>query len=197
MKITANEFHKMILENPSVFEDWDSPLEITGYVFCKGTKITHLSKHLTFSGRNRGGECANFSKCKELKIATGTFHGFTNFEESGIEKIEDLHIPQTCTNGTSASFAYCKALQTASGTYSGFVNFQHTGIHSIQKLYIKPTNENDIHADFYGCHNLKTLKGWDIYKKFNIELEKIVAEKKRLTLQKILKEMQPKELPFL
>jgi hypothetical protein len=196
-KITAKEFLAMIKKNPSVFEYWDTPLEITQYVNCEDSLITHLSPHLIFSGKNAKRTCANFSKCKSLKTATGTFHGFTSFEFSGIEKIKYLHI-QSLRKEAVASFAYCKNLQIATGNYAGFVNFQHTGIHSIQNLNIKLIDETDIYADFLHCENLKTLESWDITKVFNIEPHKLEAEKKRRkALQKILKEMQPKELPFL
>jgi hypothetical protein len=42
-KITADEFLAMIAENPSIFEHWDSPLEITESVDCRMNNITHLS----------------------------------------------------------------------------------------------------------------------------------------------------------
>jgi hypothetical protein len=197
MKITADTFHTMVEENPSVFEHWDTPLEISGFVNCEGSPITHLSPHLIFSG-TPDGEAANFAKCPNLKIATGTFQGWTNFGESGVEEIKDLHITYTHL-GTmaAATFAGCKSLKIATGTYAGGVTFYESGIHSIHNLDIQAPNVNGFYTDFTDCPNLHSLKGWDLSKKFTIEPEKLAAEKERLALLKHKKENQLIELPFL
>jgi hypothetical protein len=114
-KITAKEFLAMIAENPSIFEHWETPLEITGYVNCGESNITHLSKQLTFSGRNSIGETASFSNCPDLKVATGTFHGLVYFVYSGIEKIENLQITNSDRTGWATNFCGCDSLQIATG----------------------------------------------------------------------------------
>jgi hypothetical protein len=77
----------MIMENPSVFEHWETPLEITGYVNCQNSPITHLSPHLTFSGKNEDGDTASFLNCPNLKVATGNYPGFVIFNNSGIQQV--------------------------------------------------------------------------------------------------------------
>jgi hypothetical protein len=196
-KITADEFHNMIRKNPSVFEHWNTPLEITEFVICNNSDITHLSPLLTFSGRDQGGEVAAFHSCHKLKMATGTFHGFVRFPTCGIEKIENLIITQPTMANAAASFWCCYALKIATGNYPGHVDFWGSGIESIQNLHIKnPTKKND-YANFACCKNLSNLEGWDLSKQICIEPEKLAAEKERRALQKFHKETTPKELPFL
>jgi hypothetical protein len=196
-KITAKEFLAMIDENPSGFEHWDTPLEVTEYVDCESSPITHLSKYLTFSGRNDAGDVANFGNCPNLQIATGNFEGYVCFSASNIKKIENLSIQQNNNGGMSAAFAGCKALEIATGNYAGFVSFAGSGIHSIQNLQIQGSAER-LHAEFSNCPNLHTLQNWDLSKPIWIESKKLEAEKKRRTaLKKFVTETQPNELPFL
>jgi hypothetical protein len=195
-QISAKEFLEMIEENPSVFEHWNTPLEITEYVDCSWYKITHLSTHLTFSGRNEDGAVAHFGNCHNLKIATGTFDGYVRFAESGVQKIENLNILKTDITKNAASFWKCNNLTIATGTYPGWVNFSESGIHSIHNLHIHTSIET--YASFECCPFLKTLEGWDLSKKIIIEEEKLEAEiKRRASLQKYIQESQPIKLPFL
>jgi hypothetical protein len=188
----------MIEKNPRVFEHWDTPLEITEYVNCEYRSITHLSEHLIFSGRNKVGDAADFSSCHNLKIATGTFHGGVLFDESSIEKIENLHILQTNQNKLASSFWECKNLKVATGSYPGYVNFSESGISKIKKLYIQTPSNDGYFAGFFDCPNLETLEGWDLSKQIIIEPQKLEAEiKRRAALQKFHKEAKAKELPFL
>jgi hypothetical protein len=113
-QITAKEFYNMSEKNPSVFEHWETPLEIMEFVYCNNSKITHLSKQLTFSGKNQDGW---FAFCKSLKIATGTFHGRVYFSDSGIQKISQLLITNPDNADLSANFSYCKDLKIATGNY--------------------------------------------------------------------------------
>jgi hypothetical protein len=201
-KITAKEFLRMISENPSVFEHWDTPLEITGFVNCKQSSITHLSKHLTFSGKNQEGEAANFAGCQNLKTATGTFHGFVYFANSSVETIENLLVTEADILNLAASFFGCPNLKTASGKYAGWVTFGDSGIHSIRKLNISHTAEDGNYASFENCPNLTDLSNWDLSKKIKIEFGKLADEKIRRkkelsALQKFHKENQIEELPFL
>jgi hypothetical protein len=197
-KVTAKEFLEMIAETPSVFEHWETPLEITEYVDCNNSKITHLSPLLTFSGKDSWNNTAVFSDCKDLQIATGTFHYFVTFRDSSITKIDQLHIQNCHDSGLSASFARCKKLRIATGTYPGNVIFYESGIHSIQNLHIQNPHSNGNYADFLDCSNLQTLEGWDLSKQIAIEPHKLEAEKKRrASLKKFIKEIQPEELPFL
>jgi hypothetical protein len=196
-QITAKEFLAMIKENPSVFEDWETPLEIAEFVNCNYSPITQLSPLLTFSGKDMEGNCATFTNCPDLQIATGTFHGCTDFGESGVQKIENLHIKETNDMSWASMFWGCKNLQVATGNYPGFVTFYGSGIHSIQNLKIQNPDKWDYHAEFRKCPNLHTLQGWDLSKPIGIEPEKWAAEKARRALQKFHKTTQPKELPFL
>jgi hypothetical protein len=181
-KINASEFLAMITKNPSVFEHWNSPLEITEFVDCSHTNITHLSPHLTFSGTNtsdkwRKGWVANFAHCSKLQIATGTFHGFVLFSNSGVEKIENLHITKTNGDGWAASFRECQNLEIATGNY--------------------PTGNYPGAVDFCKCPKLN-LDKLDFCLNFEIEPEKIEAEKKRrASLQKYVEATQIEPLPFL
>jgi hypothetical protein len=148
----------MIEENPSIFEHWDTPLEITEYVNCCGSPITHLSKHLTFLGQNKNGEVATFEKCKKLKSATGTFKGTVEFRESNIEKIEDLNVGKN-EYGSSASFYNCQNLKIATGTFHGCVNFAKSGIEKIEKLHITQNNKAGWAANFRDCNSLPIATG--------------------------------------
>jgi hypothetical protein len=193
-KITAAKFLAMIDENPSVFEHWETPLEITEYVDCRDSNITHLSPHLTFSGKDNDEWSATFSECERLETATGTFRGFVSFANSNIKKIDKL---QTFNKKQSASFFNCKSLEIATGHYPGFVWFTFSGIHSIQNLHIENPNKKGEYADFKNCDMLKTLKGWDLSKEIEIEPEKLAAEKERQALLKFKKETEAQTLPFL
>jgi hypothetical protein len=208
-KITAKEFLEMIAENPSIFEHWEPPLEITGYVYCYNSPITHLSPHLIFSGKNTNGDTADFRYCANLQIASGTFHGYVGFSESRIKKIEKLLVKGTDKLGNSAGFSDCKSLKSASGNFAGSVNFSGSSIKGIRKLRIGTANTIGIYAYFQKCPNLKTLENWDLYKKIDIEPykfeeeekrrkpENLAAEKERKALQKFHRKTKPKPLPFL
>jgi hypothetical protein len=111
-KITAEEFYAMIERNPSVFEHWDTPLEITEFALCSEFPITHLSKHLIFSGTDEIGHSADFTSCKSLKTATGTFHTSVWFLDSGIKKIENLTVLEPDKDGKYCNFYKCPNLHT-------------------------------------------------------------------------------------
>jgi hypothetical protein len=197
-QITAKEFLAMIAENPSIFEYWNSPLEIISYVDCKDSKITHLSKYLTFSGKNDVRSVADFSHCKFLKTATGTFNGFVWFTNSKVQNIKDLHVTERDSGGNSASFALCESLQTASGTYAGLVSFQNSGIQKIKDLHIQRPNQEGLYVYLAGCPNLHNLEGWDLSKNLWCEGEKLEAERKRRkSLKTFIETSQPTTLPFL
>jgi hypothetical protein len=197
MIITAKEFYQMIADNPAVFEHWKTPIEITEYIECEDSNITHLCPSLTFTGKNNVGEAANFRNCKSLKNACGTFLGYVSFVRSSIETCKTLTVKKRNKAHWSASFAFCPNLQIATGNYFGYVNFEESGIHTIQALTIQNSDQDRYYADFTNCPNLKTLHGWDLSKKIFIEPAKLAFEKERRTLQKFLKESQPKALPFL
>jgi hypothetical protein len=198
-RITAKEFYAMTDENPSVFEHWNTPLEITEYTFCTESPITHLSKHLIFSGRNESGEAAEFKFCSNLKTATGTFQGYVTFAKSNIESIIELHVTKARHGDNwAANFHNCPNLQIATGTYAGFVAFAGSNIKSIHNLHIQSGDDENYYADFIRCSNLQNLEGWNLSKKIWIEEEKLQAERKRrAALQNFVKENKPQELPFL
>jgi hypothetical protein len=158
-KITAKEFLAMIREKPSVFKHWDIPLEITEYVDCKFSEITHLSPHLTFSGRDATGHSASFAGCIKLQVATGTFHGNVTFHGSGIERIENLTITQPNYEKEAANFGFCQQLKVATGTFHGMVNFSTSGIETIQNLIITKPDIHGTAAYFTKCPNLKVATG--------------------------------------
>jgi hypothetical protein len=196
-KVTAKEFLAMIAEKPSVFKHWETPLEITEYVDCTHSPITHLSKHLTFSGHNECGNSANFEGCEDLKLATGNFKKIVLFSYSGVEKIEALTVGEP-GDDDSAYFDNCPNLKIATGNFQGYVTFRYSGIEKIENLNIQNPNIPGNYANFYACPNLKTLEGWNLSKKINIEPQKLQAEtKRRAALKKFQKETQPENLPFL
>ncbi len=161
------------------------------------TPPLHLSPYLIFSGKNYDGESAVFFNCKNLKNATGTFHGYVGFPHCSGQTIESLHILQPENIGYAASFKYCKNLKIATGTYPGCINFTESGIQSIQNLHVQNPNEDGIYAYFNECPNLKTLEGWDLSKTSDIEPEKwkqrLNAE---LQYKSFLKEQNQKNFRF-
>jgi hypothetical protein len=158
-KITATEFLEMIKENPSVFEHWDTPLEITEYVNCQNSPITHLSKYLTFSGDKETGDAASFLNCSHLKVATGTFHGYVGIQNSGIQSIENLTVTKPNNDGNAARFANCHNLKVATGTYLGSVSFHESGIENIENLTVTKANTWGVAAYLSDCPNLKVATG--------------------------------------
>jgi hypothetical protein len=197
-RITELQFLAMIEENPSVFKDWETPLEITEYVDGYRSPITHLSKHLTFSGRNKNGESASFLRCEHLKVATGTFHGLASFSASGVERIEELNILKPDTGQWCATFCECKHLKVATGHYPYPVNFSGSEIESIRNLHIEKPDHAGNYGDFSNCTKLLTLEGWDTSKKIWNEPHRIEAEiKRRNSLKEFVKKIEVETLPFL
>ena len=106
-KMTGEEFKKLIERNASWCKNLKEPIEVTTYVELGGSKITHLSPLLTFSGKDEIGWSASFFYCKNLKVATGTFKGFVNFTKSEIETIKDLTIREADVTSEKAYFYDC------------------------------------------------------------------------------------------
>ena len=98
---------ELIKDNPSWCKNIKEEIEVTTYVSFTSSKLTHLSPLSTFSGKNIEGWSANFSKCKNLKVATGTFEGTVNFDNSGITTIKDLIIKNPNKYGGKATFKGC------------------------------------------------------------------------------------------
>jgi hypothetical protein len=116
VKITGEQFVELIKENPSWCLNVTEPLEVTTFVFLGGSLITHLSPLIYFSGKcedeffadtKKGIVSASFNCCDNLKVATGTFKGFVNFQDSGITTIKDLTIKNTNAYGVKAIFVDC------------------------------------------------------------------------------------------
>ena len=149
IQIAGAEFTRLIIENPSWCKDLRKPLEVVTYVNLESSKITHLSPLITFSGINNLGWAADFHNCKHLKIATGTFYGPTDFNNSGVEKIENLTV--TDSEIYSTNFSNCKNLKVATGTFEGFVNFAGSGIETIKDLIIKNQDSDGHKAYFTTC----------------------------------------------
>jgi hypothetical protein len=197
-RICEEEFLAMVMDNPSIFKDWEIPLEITEFVDCSNSKITHLSPLLRFTGRNNAGNVADFSNCKNLENATGTFHGHVCFFKSGIKKIEELIITKPNHDHHAAGFSQCKNLEVATGKFPGHADFSESGIHTIHNLEIERPEMDGHYGSFYNCPNLKTLEGRDPNKIIDIEISKLQEEvKRRKAMKKFIQETQPQELPFL
>ena len=152
-QMTGKEFKDLIKKDPSWCKNLKEPLEITTYVDLKRSKITHLSPLLTFSGVDIQGYAADFAYCKNLEIATGTFHGFVQFSWSHIKEIKEIKV--TKSEGMfryAASFYGCKKLKVATGTYKGFVNFSESKITTIRNLEINVEGSNKKEkARFHNC----------------------------------------------
>ena len=149
--MTGLEFMLKIDEDPSWCLSIKEPLEITTYVQLIKEAITHLSPFLTFSGKNEMGWAADFERCKNLKVATGTFHGFVYFGSSGIKEIKNLNITGIDSEGDSANFYSCKNLKVATGTFKGAVNFESSKIEEIKELIIQNKNIKKEKASFIFC----------------------------------------------
>ena len=158
IKITARKFKAVIKLDPAWALTLTEPVEITGYCNMSDSKITHLSPLLHFTGGNRGGDTATFARCHHLKVAEGSFDGFVNFSESGVEIIGNLQITVTNNRG-AASFSRCKHLKVAEGTFPGCVCFKESGITRIGALNIAAPSECGFAADFFHCKALKMAEG--------------------------------------
>jgi len=151
-KITGEEFERKIIKDPAWCKTIKEPLEVTTSINLSCSKISHLSPLLTFSGKDHVGWVACFAGCKDLKIATGTYKGYVSFEESGIEKIENLTVIETRTSPWGATgFAKCKNLKGATGNFEGFVDFESSGVETIKDLNIETSNRGGEKARFLNC----------------------------------------------
>jgi len=150
-KITGEEFERKIIKDPAWCKTIKEPLEVTTSINLSCSKISHLSPLLTFSGKDHVGWVACFAGCKDLKIATGTYKGYVSFEESGIEKIENLTVKGVDKEGASANFALCENLKVATGNYKGAVSFEKSGITNIKDLIIENANIEGRKANFKDC----------------------------------------------
>jgi len=157
LKITSREFKNAIKDDPSWAKNIKEDFEITTYCDMDNSKITHLSPHLHFTGKNSIGAVASFEWCKNLKVAEGNFTGHVNFSSSGVEKInrEGLKITELSKSGKAASFFFCLNLKVATGTFPGFVNFKHSYIEKIDKLDILAPTYSKFKANFEDCKKLK------------------------------------------
>ena len=95
--ISATEFVKRVDWDPSWCLTIKEPTKVEGYLYLKHSNITHLSKHLSFTG------IVDLRYCKNLKLATGTYDELVNFSHSGIITIKDLNI----NKGNEAVFFHC------------------------------------------------------------------------------------------
>jgi hypothetical protein len=108
--LTANEFNLLVHDNPSVFKTLQHPIEVTQYIYAYNSPITHLSKHLTFSGENPHRRSASFIACNNLKNASGTYQHKVDFSNSGIQSIENLKIHNPDETGVYAQMNNCPNL---------------------------------------------------------------------------------------
>jgi len=149
-KMTGEEFEELINKDPSWCLNLKENLEVTTYANLVYSKITHLSPLITFSGRDKFGWSADFERCKNLEVATGTFEGAVSFSDSNIQKIENIKVNAHSENGYSATFLLCN-LKVATGTFSGFVQFSDTGIETIKDLIIRDSDLDNEKARFFHC----------------------------------------------
>ncbi|MEI6656026.1 MAG: hypothetical protein WCP45_14780 [Verrucomicrobiota bacterium] len=158
-KITAREFKQSIKRDPAWALTLTDPVEITDYCDMDGSKITHLSALLHFSGRNNIGNAATFEGCKHLKVAEGKFAGLVDFSTSGVEKIGRLEITAPNKEGGAACFWRCYALNMAEGTYPGGVWFDESGVRTIGELFVTAPDHDGFAAGFFGCKSLDIAEG--------------------------------------
>jgi hypothetical protein len=159
IRITAADFKQAVLLDPAWTSRLTEPVEVTGFCDMKGSNISHLSPQLTFSGRNPDGWAADFTGCKKLEIAAGTFHGLAKFSSSGVREIGELEVTRPGNSGVAATFDGCDNLKTARGKFAGAAFFTASGIREITDLQTtavpSPRNpEKKLGADFCGCLNL-------------------------------------------
>lgn len=157
-QITARKFKAAVKLDPAWALTLTEPVEITDYCNMTGSKISHLSQMLHFAGGNKEGDAASFACCHHLKVAEGTFNGFVNFSESGVEKIGNLQITAPNKKG-AASFSCCKNLKVAEGTFPGCVCFKESGITRIGELNITAPSAYGFAADFFCCKSLELAEG--------------------------------------
>lgn len=103
-QITSDEFKAAVAIDPAWATTLTEQTEVTGYCDMTGSKITHLSSLLSFTARNGKGNSADFSGCRNIKVAEGHFAGFVDFSESSIEKIGELTITRPNIMRCAAAF---------------------------------------------------------------------------------------------
>lgn len=145
VEMTARQFERLIEENPGWAAELSHPVSVTGFVRMAGSPITHLSPWITFEGEEEGDsgtwriwrKAADFSGCKSLKNAAGTFHGQVNFNGSNIEEIDpNLHVTGINHHGMAAEFRFCDNLRVAQGKFEGPVTFG-SSIEEIQNIQLE------------------------------------------------------------
>jgi hypothetical protein len=188
-KLNAKEFLALITENPSVFKEWTEPTEITEYVDCSKSNITHLSPLLKFNGTNFSNawahteyarfRSANFEKCKFLENASGTFYGGVNFSESGIKTIENLKVTRSCGD-LAAQFTSCKSLESMkNSSFSGEVELDHSSIKTVENVEGCRFNihlSNNLSLENFNLNDLWSRVAYD-----KETADKIEKERKRRT----------------
>lgn len=159
INITAAEFQTAVELDPAWATTIAEPVEITGYCNMDGSKITHLSALLHFSGRDNAGNAATFEGCSHLKVAEGKFAGLVDFSSSGVERIGRLEITAPNESGGAACFWRCHALDIAEGTFPGAVWFDESGVRTIGELFITAPDQDGFAAGFFGCKSLGIAEG--------------------------------------
>lgn len=158
-KINADQFERWVERDPAWAFKLSEPVEISDFCYLCSSPITHLSPFLHFTGTDIQGTAAVFQSCRSLRVAEGTFHGFVDFHNSGIERIGDITVTQPRYEGYAASFTECKALTVAEGTFPGHVDFNNSGIERIGDLVITQTNTDGEAVCFCNCKNLRVAEG--------------------------------------
>jgi hypothetical protein len=165
---TAQELVRAISYDPSWAKNLTEPLRITTFANLNQSKITHLSPHLIFCGKNKDGYVATFDSCKSLQVPLGQYHGGTSFKNSGITHIPDskklFQILSVARGGMASNFEGCQNLKEATGHYPGGVDFSRSGVETIVSLVVDGAWENHnglrgFSASFFGCQNLKEGAG--------------------------------------
>jgi hypothetical protein len=202
-KINAKHFLKMVEENPSVFKDWNTPLEIEGFVNCQNSEITHLSPHLTFLNH------ATFADCPNLENAAGTYYGAVSFAKSSIQSIDskfrvfgetnDFTFTDNYPKGKgglmlSTDFSHCKNLKNLNGNFAYPTRVTHCSIETLHNYTVEnPEREStEIYGDFLTCPNLKNIEGWDLKKDIYVDSKLLAVEQIRVG---VFDEFLSKEIP--
>jgi hypothetical protein len=173
IRLHASEVIKAISYDPSWALSLKEPIEIVDFVNLGGSRITHLSEKITFSGKNSQGFCASFKGCSNIKTALGKFLGAVDFSESGIENIPStphlFEVAGKAKNGLCADFSRCRNLKLATGKYPGAVKFCESGVEDICELEVLGTISqedrmgskllDEFCASFFDCEELKYASG--------------------------------------
>ena len=147
-QISAAEFKEKVEADPSWASTLTEPIQVMEWVDMAGSKITHLSKYLHFTGVSGKRLCADFSNCKYLKKLEGNFYCDANFNGSGIDEIGEVKVAEN--GGFALTLTNCKNLKIVKGEFAAAINLSHSNVGDISqlKVIIRRGNQG---TKFEGC----------------------------------------------